>query len=633
MAESVTSPTIELTRIADHGIAPSAASRKIPIPWRRFVIYASFFAYAVMVFAAIRHHELWADEAQAWLLARDVSLGDLWLHFLHYEGSPGLWQTLLHVLIRCGLSYSAYSYVPGVLGLAGAWLVMRHSPFPLAIRVLLPFTFFLGFQYAVIARSYDLLPPLLFGCAIIYPKADRRLPLFTGLLCAVAMVSVHGLILSACIAVSFLFHRWRLVRAWEWPRFLICGTVYLVTVGLVCAAAYPASDVTFVTHPKFSLENWSKFTNYTLAGTFTGEELSTAIAVGLTIPFLLRGGGLWMFVASTFFLCSFGAVIYAHVWHQGILLLAWLFAIWISAQTRKLTRPVFTGLAMIICVHLYWTASSIRYDWNHAYSAGSQIAQYIRTTKIPPGEVYTAGYGTTAMEPYFAKGELARGPAFWDWSVHNRASDGSYLLSSKRRKYVVVGAKKDPEEKRWTGLMEETGYVRTAHFEGNLFWHAGLLEPESLDLYHAKASGGHPARASAISMNDGRDAGQLLSGFYEIEGNGWRWTERSFSVALKPPLGSERKGAFVNLRVYMPERHIQTLGRTVLEADANGEALQPRTFSQPGEYVYTAFVPPSELQHNPVYLNFHFDKAIPPSGNDGRELGAVVSFVGLECSH
>src|ERR1700683_344954 len=95
-------------------------------------------AYAVLVAFTIHLHEPWADEAQSWLLARDASLPQLWGHLLHYEGTPGLWQTVLHTLIRLGLPYSAYSFVSASLGLAAVVLMLRYAPLPLYIRLLLP---------------------------------------------------------------------------------------------------------------------------------------------------------------------------------------------------------------------------------------------------------------------------------------------------------------------------------------------------------------------------------------------------------------------------------------------------------------------------------------------------------------
>jgi len=46
--------------------------------------------YAFLVALGISRHEIWRDEAQAWLIVRDVgSLGELF-HVLRYEGHPAL---------------------------------------------------------------------------------------------------------------------------------------------------------------------------------------------------------------------------------------------------------------------------------------------------------------------------------------------------------------------------------------------------------------------------------------------------------------------------------------------------------------------------------------------------------------
>jgi hypothetical protein len=129
IATQVNAPVLESS-------APVRASAR-PHP----VLYIAGGAYALLVALTIHFHEPWADEAQSWLLARDASLADLWGRLLHYEGTPGLWQTLLHGLIRLGLSYSAYSYFSGLLGLVAVYLLLRYAPLPLFIRILLPFTY------------------------------------------------------------------------------------------------------------------------------------------------------------------------------------------------------------------------------------------------------------------------------------------------------------------------------------------------------------------------------------------------------------------------------------------------------------------------------------------------------------
>src|SRR5580700_15313 len=101
-------------------ISPTAKTRPHPL------IYMALSAYALLVALTIHRHEPWSDEAQSWLLGRDASLPWLWGHLLHYEGTPGLWQTLVHALIRLGLSYSAYNFVSASLALAAVYLLLRY---------------------------------------------------------------------------------------------------------------------------------------------------------------------------------------------------------------------------------------------------------------------------------------------------------------------------------------------------------------------------------------------------------------------------------------------------------------------------------------------------------------------------
>ena len=68
-----------------------------PSPWWRIADFAVFSLWVAIVAFILPYHEKWADEAQAWLIARDLALRTIWFHELRYEGSPGLWHTILWV--------------------------------------------------------------------------------------------------------------------------------------------------------------------------------------------------------------------------------------------------------------------------------------------------------------------------------------------------------------------------------------------------------------------------------------------------------------------------------------------------------------------------------------------------------
>jgi hypothetical protein len=573
--------------------------------------------YVVVMALIVPRHEPWADEAQSWLLARDASLAQLWGRLLHYEGTPGLWQTLLHALIRLGLPYSALGFVSALLGLAAVVLLLRYAPLPLFIRILLPFTYYLCYQYAVIARSYALIAPLLFAIAAIYPHAPRKPVLTTVLLCLLAGVSVHGFLISLCIWVTLFGPSRRM--------FSVAGVVYLCVLILLAISAWPAKDVAFAEHRTLSnLHFFPQVAKAGLSGAFTGEWITSLLLIALSLPFLWRGGG-WLFLLlATAAMLLFSAIVYAQLWHFGILFLAWLFAIWISAYKTRVTAPALVALIAAVGIQCYWTAAALRYDWSHAYSGSAAAAQYLRQTGMPAGGLYAIGYPTVAVQPYFPSNiysDYGDG-AYWDWSKQNTSERPEALFASNRREQVLVGYKNVLEKQRWAGLLALLGYNVTQHFDGGTFWQTKVFELESYDLYRQTSA---PRARSSVNMADPAQAAQLLNGFYSIEGGKSRWTAKNFSVLLKAPAGANVQ---LSLKLYVPDVQIRNLGPITISANIAGFELPSRTFSQSNEYTYSA-VPAEALRPGIVVVNFRLDKSSVGLNGDARELGVVVTEVGL----
>jgi hypothetical protein len=137
------------------------------------------------------------------------------------------------------------------------------------------------------------------------------------------------------------------------------------------------------------------------------------------------------------------------------------------------------------------------------------------------------------------------------------------------------------------------------------------------------------ALSSMINMADPSTAGQLASGFHGLEQGNWRWTMKKFSVVVKPPQGSEQKGAMLRLRMYISDDQINRLGPVTVSAEVGGQQIEPQTFTKAGENVYSRPVPPEALQSPLVKVNFSLDKAREPDAADGRQLGVVAILIGL----
>src|SRR5436853_2707169 len=81
-----------------------------------------FAIYVTLLAVAVSHHEPWMDEAQAWLLAKDTSFKELFLKYLRYEGSPGLWHLILMIPAKLGLPYFSINILSAIFAATGVWL-------------------------------------------------------------------------------------------------------------------------------------------------------------------------------------------------------------------------------------------------------------------------------------------------------------------------------------------------------------------------------------------------------------------------------------------------------------------------------------------------------------------------------
>ncbi|HEX5226372.1 MAG TPA: hypothetical protein VFW44_01625 [Bryobacteraceae bacterium] len=140
------------------------------------------------------------------------------------------------------------------------------------------------------------------------------------------------------------------------------------------------------------------------------------------------------------------------------------------------------------------------------------------------------------------------------------------------------------------------------------------------------------APASIVHMADPATAGQLIQGFYAVEGTGensWRWVAPEVALALGPPRVA-KNGARLRIRLYFPETQIDKVGPIRLTAFVDGEALAPQTYAKAGNYEFVRDIPQCLLDSNVVPVRLSFYPYAPKSDTEGRILAAVMSMAALE---
>lgn len=216
--------------------------------------------FSSIVAVELLWHKPWADEAQGWLMARSMGFWPLLTHGVRYEGSPGLWHCFLRVLILLHVGYAAMPWIAGATAVAGIAIFLRWSPFPTLLRVLLPLTFWLAYQDAVIARSYVLFTPLGFAAVALLRAQARRPVLLAIILALCANLSLHGFVAACALAwVAIVIERRRHKNTststtaqanpiaapdknWSRKQTLAAGLIFLLGASLAVYSAFPPAD-------------------------------------------------------------------------------------------------------------------------------------------------------------------------------------------------------------------------------------------------------------------------------------------------------------------------------------------------------------------------------------------------------
>lgn len=370
--------------------------------------------YAAWVLIVGSHHEAWFDEAQAWLLARDNSLWDLLAHRVRYEGTPGLWHALLWCAIRAGLPYAWFFLIPAVFAIAGAAVVLWRAPFPPALRVLLLTSYFFGYQFSVVSRSYCLDVLLVPLAATFFARRAERPVRYALVIGLIANANAHGFVVAGMLGVELLVQLVRHGR--QVSRSALTALAIgagLALFALACAwqpadngflqpqaRANPLMTVAvymcnaFVDHFALWQPNvaatWDVFVSVLL--TFLLQRPVVALILAgrnRALAFAILGG-----------LLVFAGSVYATLWHAGIFFLFWVFVLWVewgNAVSAADRRQVEAAMAIILSLQTVQTVQTGLWDIGHVYAPGEQAAQAITAWRADHLHGRIFGYGDYAF--------------------------------------------------------------------------------------------------------------------------------------------------------------------------------------------------------------------------------------------
>jgi hypothetical protein len=209
--------------------------RNKPLLLVLFVVYAALSAWSML------HHVPWSDEVHSWNIAKSSgSFSDLLVNS-RYEGHPPGWYTLLWIISRFTHQVGWMQAVQWVIANAVIFLVLFCSPFPVMLKILIPFGYYFLFEYAVFSRNYGigvLLVCVL--CLIIRRRFAFQYVLYLVLLYLLFNIHLIAMMLACSLHVyHVLLQRERRQKNLYLLFDVLIGLVFLV---LALRSIYPPAD-------------------------------------------------------------------------------------------------------------------------------------------------------------------------------------------------------------------------------------------------------------------------------------------------------------------------------------------------------------------------------------------------------
>ena len=446
--------------------------------------YAAFLLFLVLYGIVLISHEPWFDEAQSWQIAKCASLREMLFEIPHYEGHPPFWWLLLAVPAKLGVPFElGLKAVGALLTVSCVWLILFKMPYPRLMRLVLPFTYFVFYQYGVIVRPYTLM--LLAGLllALAFPKREEKPFAFTAILMLLCLSSAYGIVFAGGVALCWV---WELVqekgvRSFFHSLFRDRRTVslflLLVLAVLLILEFMPRKDtmitssggnnsflfcfvvalLTFLSECTITTSTWFAMDRVLLQkASIPTAYLITLGVIGILLWTIIIGASskrsLKYIIIPYFLLSCFAAGVYFSSHHVGIFLILLLFWIGILfqddqrfevgkliiqriAKTEKdiLLMKKTAAAVCIVCLFVpaCWTVFASIYDFQYDYSFGRTASSFLnkhgleKTLILSSWNDYFSENGNARQENVFVQGNSVLLSAYFDHNMCYNLNDGN----------------------------------------------------------------------------------------------------------------------------------------------------------------------------------------------------------------
>jgi hypothetical protein len=319
--------------------------------------------YAALSVVKVLHHELWRDEAGAWLIgAGSTSLRDVY-DAARYGGHPYLWIYCLYLLNHFTDDPLAMQLFHVLIATSGIAILSAGAPFERREKVLIAFGYYLFYEYDTISRNYAFGVVFAFAACAAFAARPRSYLWLAVWLALLAQSSVYGAIMAIALALGGgleALHDRRVGASGAVSPVIACAAAGIVLIGLAASVVQmtPPPDSGFAVGwlPNPTLEGlgatiarvWTAFVPWPSATRHFWQSnvledfprletaLGACLLVASTLLWARWPSALLTYVAGTIGLLTFMYVKYAAgIRHDGHIFILFLVAWWMSRVSHQ----------------------------------------------------------------------------------------------------------------------------------------------------------------------------------------------------------------------------------------------------------------------------------------------------------
>lgn len=442
-----------------------------------YLLIFILFLSTVIIIAS--YHEYWSDEAQAWLLARDASIIDLITKYLKFEGHPILWYLVIKIFINLGGSYNNFNLVSTFFVSLGVLILLFKIKCPLYLKVLLPFTFFIYYQFSAIARGYCLIVFLLFLLIAIWDKREKYYYFFTFILILLINTELYTYLLAGSI---YLLEIYDFLKNKEYKNtkklvsFIILFFSFLLTLIYI----YPDVNVMRPINELTFRISKSLFLPFNFSDTIS-LIIDFLLIVFLLLNLLKEGKEKLIKVLVLILpIILFMLIFYFNIWHYGVLFLIMIF---ITIVYKLYENKQIKILIIITClVQILFNINSSISEIKYTYQPSEEMANFIKKYDYKNLKIYAYKFDPVLINPYFKKNifdnwSLDKG--FFSYDRRNK----SYYEQTNNMEYDIVIRIETKKEKSF--IFDKKKYNKYV-FKGDLIFQVVSKERYVFEVYIKK---------------------------------------------------------------------------------------------------------------------------------------------------